>query len=134
MLSIETGNSPVQPPADIFSSPFNTGGAELLDMFVRLESWVVFENGVNVFAGVTSGVPDATDFIWPAHPATRQPATTRKRSRIFFMVFHVYSYTAISLVSVMKIPSHENILHNTLVEPVLLKYIVWQGIPALHVS
>jgi len=35
MLSIDTGNSPVQQAVDIFSSPFNAGGAVLLDMIVR---------------------------------------------------------------------------------------------------
>ena len=55
MLSIDTGNSPVQPPVDIFSSPFNAGGAVLLDVFVRFESGVAFENEVNVFDGVTFG-------------------------------------------------------------------------------
>jgi hypothetical protein len=82
---MNTGNSPIQPFTDILSSPFNADDAVLLDVFVRLEGGVAFENEVNVFAGVTFGVLSAADFIWPTHPAAMQPVTTRKSSTMVFM-------------------------------------------------
>src|SRR4030042_5517200 len=125
MLSINTGNSPVQPPADIFSSPFNAGGAVLLDVFVRLDIGVAFENEMNVFDGVTFGALSAADFIWPTHPAARYPAMTRKRSRIIIRGFAraLIGMTIRFISTSMEKFFIESDSFNTLVEPVLLKYI-----------
>src|SRR5512137_862068 len=85
-LSIDTGNSPIQPPVDIFSCPFRVvSGTELLVLF---EKTVAFENGVNVFVGVTAEVFVGAGFSWPTHPATKiHAAMTRERGTIIFIGF-----------------------------------------------